>query len=265
MRRKGFTLIELLAVIVVLAIIAVIATPMVLNTIEDAKKGAAKSSTMMMIDAARLYHTRQYIDPLNKFEGFECSISNGTGCDELSLKGQKPDKGIITISDKGIVNGKVVFGNYTYYICNDKVSEEETTGCSFTDYSLVYNITNEGIITGFKNKEETAFFNIIEEVNASELTDEAKEVIESKSLIIPEYVGEVEVKGIGANAFASYDIEKVKILPNKRITIGENALPESLGKLRVSECSSRHYSEYEDILEDLNQGLIDFAIIDNIQ
>ena len=38
---KGFTLIELLAVIVILAIIALIATPIVLNLINTARKGAA--------------------------------------------------------------------------------------------------------------------------------------------------------------------------------------------------------------------------------
>ena len=38
MKRKGFTLIELLAVIVVLAIIALIATPIVMNTIKNARK-----------------------------------------------------------------------------------------------------------------------------------------------------------------------------------------------------------------------------------
>ena len=40
--KKGFTLIELLAVIVVLAIIALIATPIVMNTIKNTKKGAAE-------------------------------------------------------------------------------------------------------------------------------------------------------------------------------------------------------------------------------
>ena len=38
--KKGFTLIELLAIIVILAIIAVITTPIILNIIENAKKGA---------------------------------------------------------------------------------------------------------------------------------------------------------------------------------------------------------------------------------
>ena len=45
MRKKNaFTLIELLAVIVVLAIIALIATPIVMKTIKNAKKGAAERS-----------------------------------------------------------------------------------------------------------------------------------------------------------------------------------------------------------------------------
>ena len=44
MKKKGFTLIELLAVIVILAIIALIATPIVMNIIENSKKGAAARS-----------------------------------------------------------------------------------------------------------------------------------------------------------------------------------------------------------------------------
>ena len=51
MKKKGFTLIELLAVIVVLAIIALIATPIVLNLINKAKEGAAKSSATAYVKA----------------------------------------------------------------------------------------------------------------------------------------------------------------------------------------------------------------------
>ena len=40
--KKGFTLIELLAVIIILASIALISVPLILNVIEDAKKGAFK-------------------------------------------------------------------------------------------------------------------------------------------------------------------------------------------------------------------------------
>lgn len=48
---KGFTLIELLAVIVVLAIIALIATPIVLNLINDARRGAAEQTANAYVKA----------------------------------------------------------------------------------------------------------------------------------------------------------------------------------------------------------------------
>ena len=54
-KKKGFTLIELLAVIVILAIIALIATPIVLNMIKNARKSAAKSSSLGYIDSIEKY------------------------------------------------------------------------------------------------------------------------------------------------------------------------------------------------------------------
>ena len=51
MKNNGFTLIELLAVIVILAVIALIATPIVLGVIDNAQKGAAKSSAYGYLDA----------------------------------------------------------------------------------------------------------------------------------------------------------------------------------------------------------------------
>ena len=43
-KKNAFTLIELLAIIVILAIIAVITVPIILNIIENSRKGAAKDS-----------------------------------------------------------------------------------------------------------------------------------------------------------------------------------------------------------------------------
>ena len=53
--KKGFTLIELLAVIVILAIIALIATPIVLNMINQARKSAARSSSLGFVDSIEYY------------------------------------------------------------------------------------------------------------------------------------------------------------------------------------------------------------------
>lgn len=49
--NKGFTLVELLAVIVILAIIALIATPIILNVIDTARQGSAKSAAAGYVDA----------------------------------------------------------------------------------------------------------------------------------------------------------------------------------------------------------------------
>ncbi len=60
MKQKGFTLIELLAVIVVLAVIALIATPLVMNAIEDARKGALERSYDYIEDSASNYVYANY-------------------------------------------------------------------------------------------------------------------------------------------------------------------------------------------------------------
>lgn len=55
--QKGFTLIELLAVIVILAIIALIATPIILNVVNNSRKGAARDSAFGVIKAVQLGYT----------------------------------------------------------------------------------------------------------------------------------------------------------------------------------------------------------------
>ena len=49
--KKGFTLIELLAIIVILAVIAVITVPIILNVIDNSKRGAAIDSALGYRDA----------------------------------------------------------------------------------------------------------------------------------------------------------------------------------------------------------------------
>ncbi len=77
MNKKGFTLIELLAIIVILAIIAVITVPIILNIIDNARKGAAKSSVIGFGKAVELsYTTYQYKTQLG--ETYDASASKAT-------------------------------------------------------------------------------------------------------------------------------------------------------------------------------------------
>lgn len=62
MNKKGFTLIELLAVIVVLAIIALIATPIVMNVINDAQKGANARSVEGYMKAVESSYYQYMLD-----------------------------------------------------------------------------------------------------------------------------------------------------------------------------------------------------------
>lgn len=97
MRRntKGFTLIELLAVIVVLAIIALIATPIVLNLINDAKKGAAVQSANAYIKAAETAVMVNMVDTKQTF----------VLCNEYKVKDAN---GVLTPADnaKAATDGK---------------------------------------------------------------------------------------------------------------------------------------------------------------
>ena len=131
--KKGFTLIELLAVIVVLAIIALIATPIVMNTIKNAKKGAAERTAdnyikqvetavaESRIDGAKIPNGTYNIQP----DGNLCPAS---GCGEndknkitIDMSGTKPTSGKIKIT-----NGSV-----------DQSSSSMTVG----SYEVAYNPT----------------------------------------------------------------------------------------------------------------------------
>ena len=110
MKKRGFTLIELLAVIVVLAIIALIATPIVMNTIKNAKEGAAERTADNYI--------KQVETAVAEAKLGNNSIPNGTydidgngnltgaglpdGKLEINMSGNKPTSGTVTISNGGV-------------------------------------------------------------------------------------------------------------------------------------------------------------------
>ena len=129
--KKGFTLIELLAVIVVLAIIALIATPIVMNTIKNAKKGAAERTADNYIKQVETAVAEAKLENKSVPNGTYNIDGNGnlTGAGlpdgklEIDMSGTKPSGGKVTISNGG-------------------VSKEETT-MTVGDYNVKYNQENK--------------------------------------------------------------------------------------------------------------------------
>lgn len=123
MRKKGFTLIELLAVIVILAIIAVIATPLILNVIDEVKKGAFKSSVYGIIEASELEYAQSILKGNRQVitftytDGIESSSVEGVN---LKYKGTKPKNGQIQVNSQGKVAIAIHDGKY----CAEKGFED---------------------------------------------------------------------------------------------------------------------------------------------
>ena len=122
---KGFTLIELLAVIVVLAIIALIATPIVLNLINDARRGAAESSATAYVkgvENAVLSTMVQDVDAVicssytvDK-KTATCTDATETGkvggVLTVDVDGTVPDSGTINFTDRAVSSATFKIGSY---------------------------------------------------------------------------------------------------------------------------------------------------------
>lgn len=170
--KKGFTLIELLAVIVILAIIALIATPVILNMVKNAKKSAARSSSLGYIDSVEKYAElssskdgglpiKGYDEKIPKtdkefitcvYENNVWSDGEGTsGCSKFmtsvadKTKGSKPSKANIIMNK----NGKMQDGsNFTMfgYLCtyqNNDVTCDPVSGTNNKKPSNVQLILDE--------------------------------------------------------------------------------------------------------------------------
>ena len=158
MKRKGFTLIELLAVIVVLAIIALIATPIVMNTIKNAKKGAAERTADNYIKQVETAVAEAKLENKSVPNGTYDIDGNGnlTGAGlpdgklEINMSGNKPTSGTVKISNGGVSQDgtTMTVGNYNvkYNQGNNKYEASEKGGASST--TVVYRWSEDSIKIG---------------------------------------------------------------------------------------------------------------------
>ena len=116
MKKYGFTLIELPAVIVVLAIIALIATPIVMNVISNAQKGAAERSADNYIKAVEtLIATKGLDGEIVEDNTYTIGTDGNLSFGDVELSGTKPNGGSIEIKDGQVVKGNtsINVGDYT--------------------------------------------------------------------------------------------------------------------------------------------------------
>ena len=156
--KRGFTLIELLAVIVVLAIIALIATPIVMNTINNAKKGAAERSGETYIKQVEVAIATKRLEEstsdLSSLDGTytinEDGNLEGNNLIEplvIEVSGNRPTSGTIIVKDGEVqANSTMTIGEYSITYSdgkcsatkNDSDSDSEQVTKTYTNGEAVY-------------------------------------------------------------------------------------------------------------------------------
>ena len=156
--KKGFTLIELLAVIVVLAIIALIATPIVMNTIKNAKKGAAERTADNYIKQVETAVAEAKLENKSVPNGTYDIDGNGnlTGAGlpdgklEINMSGNKPTSGTVTIKNGGVSQNEttMVVGDYDVKYNQEKNKYEATGKGNASSTTVVYRWLKEVVSIG---------------------------------------------------------------------------------------------------------------------
>ena len=177
-KKNGFTLIELLAVIVILAIIALIATPIVLNLINRARKGAATDAAYGVRKEAQLLYSTALMEHPTSFNKIEVTFSGGVATtsyyqtatsdpvvDDLKfeLDGTKPSSGTITING----NGTITYENISIngYSCN--IPEDGEVTCSNNGESVPAPVTYKKYSNG-----EVVYYNPVSNTKCSDYTED---------------------------------------------------------------------------------------------
>ena len=159
-RKNAFTLIELLAIIVILAVIAVITVPIILNIIENSKKGAIADSAYGYKSAVDKYYLSKLSDtPDFKLNGVY-TVSNGElNGEDVPLSGRKPSIGSLVYTNNVLKDGCLQFEEYKVTFENGSVASTEVGECSWVSY--VDSDNNGSISLGDSVKIEADEFYVI--------------------------------------------------------------------------------------------------------
>ena len=115
-KNKGFTLIELLAVIVILAVIALIATPIIMNVINDAKKGAAKDAMYGYVKAVELSSAASFDAsnvPNGTYQTQNGNLKKDSETLDIHFKGTKPkDGGEVVLNYGNVTSATLEFNGF---------------------------------------------------------------------------------------------------------------------------------------------------------
>lgn len=179
-RKKGFTLIELLAIIVILAIIAVITVPIILNIIDNSKKGAIVNSANGYLKSLEIFIAEKKLDNINNSQNGTYYIKNGkikqqiasnTIEYEIPISGEKPTSGILTYTNNKI-EGNIIFDNYIVSIEDSTPKEAVKINKTSDSFCEENNITNiKGCLILNESKEDyDESINIIKE-KTNEITN----------------------------------------------------------------------------------------------
>lgn len=156
--KKGFTLIELLAIIVILAIIAVITVPIILNIIENAKSGAVIDSAHGYKNGIEHFFVSKAVSD-NNYDSISLSSTKTVSQLEtagLTVSGEKPDDGWVTINKGRVVAYSLKFGEYVVNFgssSSNPVAKKDTVltpsacnGCVYSYYntSSIKNYGSDG-------------------------------------------------------------------------------------------------------------------------
>ena len=113
-KKNAFTLIELLAIIVILAIIAVITVPIILNIIENSRKGASIDSAYGYRDSIHQYYLSKSVGSTtdNVLATEVIKTVSDLETDGLTVSGDKPTEGWVQLNKGQVVDYSLKFGDY---------------------------------------------------------------------------------------------------------------------------------------------------------